>query len=403
MDRRLAVLVACFCTIFTSYAVRYGYGILLPEMLPSLAISKTEAGVIYASFFIAYTILSPVLGLLGDRYNIRLLLTLFVAVFGAGTFLMAYSSSITQASLFFTLAGIGSAVCWAPTIALAQRWTSDKHRGKTLAFIDVGSALGIVGTSTAVPLIVTAYDWRAGWMSLGVLGFAVAALNFLAVRNHPGEQSELRQKSAKQHTTDQVSVIYIGLLRDKRFWLIGLAYLLTGFSIIIPFTFLSTYAVQDLSFSYDLSTRLITVIGIGAIIGKITLGPLSDKTGRIKIMMLCALIIAVGSLGMAFGRGIVLFIFTAVFSLGYGTAWSMYAAAASDYFSKESSGSIVGLWTVYLGIGSIISPIIAGWIADTTGTLSWSFVLAAAAGVVSLLLLMPMWRMSPTSQHIDNN
>jgi MFS family permease len=75
----------------------------------------------------------------------------------------------------------------------------------------------------------------------------------------------------------------------------------------------------------------------------------------------------------------------------------MYAAAASDYFSKESSGSIVGLWTVYLGIGSIISPIIAGWIADTTGTLSWSFVLAAAGGVLSLLLLAPMWRASPVN------
>jgi len=398
MNRRLAVLVACFCTIFTSYAVRYGYGILLPEMLPSLAISKTEAGVIYASFFIAYTILSPILGLLGDRYNVRLLLTLFVAVFATGTLLMAYASSIVQASLFFILAGIGSAVCWAPTIALAQRWTSDKHRGKTLAFIDVGSALGIVGTSTAVPLIVTAYDWRAGWMSLGILGFAVAALNFLAVRNHPGEQSELLQKSGKQHTAEQVSVMYIGLLRDTRFWLIGLAYLLTGFAIIIPFTFLSTYAVQELSFSYEASTRLITVIGIGAIIGKTTLGPLSDKTGRIKIMMLCALLIAGGSLGMAYGRDTGLIIFTAVFSLGYGTAWSMYAAAASDYFSKGHAGSIVGLWTVYLGIGSIISPIIAGWIADTTGTLSWSFVLAAAGGIVSLLLLMPMWRLRATSQ-----
>jgi MFS family permease len=73
----------------------------------------------------------------------------------------------------------------------------------------------------------------------------------------------------------------------------------------------------------------------------------------------------------------------------------MYAAAASDYFSKESSGSIVGLWTVYLGIGSVISPIIAGWIADTTGTLSWSFVLAAGGGLMSLLLLIPMWRMKP--------
>jgi len=397
MDRRLAVLVSCFCTIFVSYAVRYGYGILLPEMLPSLAISKTEAGVIYASFFIAYTVFSPVLGLLGDRYNVRLLLTLFVAVFGIGTFLMAYSSSIIQASLFFVLAGIGSAVCWAPTMALAQRWTSDKHRGKTLAFIDVGSALGIVGTSTVVPMIVTAYDWRAGWMSLGALGFAVAALNFLAVRNHPGEQSKLRQERLGQPPGEPVSAIYIRLLRDRRFWLIGLAYLLTGFSIIIPFTFLSTYAVQELAFSYEASTRLITVIGIGAIVGKITLGPLSDKVGRIKVMMLCALLIAGGSLGMAYGQGIGLFVFTAIFSLGYGTAWSMYAAAASDYFSKKSSGSIVGLWTVYLGIGSIISPIIAGWIADTTGTLSWSFVLAAAGGVMSLLLLVPMWRASPVN------
>ena len=395
MNRRLAVLVACFCTIFTSYAVRYGYGILLPEMLPSLAITKTEAGVIYASFFIAYTVLSPVLGLLGDRYNVRLLLTIFVGVFGAGTFLMAYSSSIIQASLFFILAGIGSAVCWAPTMALAQRWTSDKHRGKTLAFIDVGSALGIVGTSTAVPMIVTAYDWRAGWISLGALGFAVAILNFFAVRNQPREQPVRIQKSPRLHTVEQIGSMYTKLLKDTRFWLIGLAYLLTGFSIIIPFTFLSTYAVQELSFTYETGTKLITVIGVGAIIGKTTLGPLSDRVGRIRIMMLCALLITGGSLGMAYTEGAGLIAFTAVFSLGYGTAWSMYAAAASDYFSKESSGSIVGLWTVYLGIGSVISPIIAGWIADTTGTLSWSFVLAAAGGIVSLLLLIPMWRTKP--------
>jgi len=395
MDRRLAVLAACFLTIFTSYAVRYGYGILLPEMLPSLDITKTEAGVIYASFFIAYTILSPVLGLLGDRYNVRLLLTVFVGVLGAGTFLMAFSSTIVQASLFFILAGIGSAVCWAPTMALAQRWTSDKHRGKVLAFIDVGSALGIIGTSTVVPMIVIANDWRAGWMSLGVLGFAVAVLNFLAVRNHPGEQPALRQVKLKQHPSEPIGTIYMRLLRDGRFWLIGLAYLLTGFSIIIPFTFLSTYAVQELAFSYETATKLITVIGIGAVIGKTTLGPLSDKIGRIKVMMLCAVLIAGGSLGMAYGQRIWLIVFTAVFSLGYGTAWSMYAAAASDYFSKESSGSIVGLWTVYLGIGSVISPIIAGWIADATGTLSWSFILAAVGGIISFLLLAPMWRSAP--------
>lgn len=124
---------------------------------------------------------------------------------------------------------------------------------------------------------------------------------------------------------------------------------------------------------------------------------LSDKVGRIRVMMLCASLIAGGSLGMAFSQGIGLIAFIAIFSLGYGIAWSMYAASASDYFSKESSGSIVGLWTVYLGIGSILSPILAGWIADATGTLSWSFILSAVSAGISLLLLAPMWRLSPVN------
>ena len=235
-------------------------------------------------------------------------------------------------------------------------------------------------------------------MSLGAWGFAVAVLNLLAVRNPPEVRTEPSQTGPGLNTRDPVRVTYLKLLRDIRFWLIGLAYLLTGFSILIPFAFLSTYAAQELAFSYEAATRLVTVIGIGAVVGKLILGPLSDKIGRIKVMMLCAALIAVGSLGMAYGQSVILILFTAIFSLGYGAAWSMYAASASDYFSKDSAGSIVGLWTVYLGIGSIISPIIAGWIADTTGTLSWSFILAAVGGIGSLLLLAPMWRMSTMNQ-----
>jgi MFS family permease len=72
----------------------------------------------------------------------------------------------------------------------------------------------------------------------------------------------------------------------------------------------------------------------------------------------------------------------------------MYAAIASDYFSKEVAGGIIGLWTLLLGVGSLISPIIAGWLADTTGTLVWSFFLAMTGGVLSLILLIIAWRKS---------
>jgi len=365
---------------------------LLPEMLPSLGISKTEAGVIFASYFVAYTVFSPVLGLLADRYNVRVLLTLFAVILGAGAFLMTYSSSLVAASLFFALAGIGSSACWAPVIALAQRWISDRRRGMALAFIDVGSSLGIIVSSAAMPLLVTAYSWRMGWVSLGALAFLLAAINFLLVRNYPVDKPSLGHPKLGRYTGEPLSVTYGRLLRDTRFWLIGLSYLLVGFSILIPFTFLSTYAVQELMLPYEVAVRLITVIGIGAVVGKMVLGPFSDTVGRIRVMMLCTVLIAVGSLGMAYNQGfLILILFTAIFGLGYGAIWSLYAASASDYFSKESAGSIVGLWTLYLGVGSIISPIIAGWIADTTGTLAWSFVLAMAAAVIALLLLLLVW------------
>jgi MFS family permease len=388
MNKRL-ILIACFLTVFIAYAIRYGYGILLPKMLVSLDITKTDAGIIYSSFFIAYTVGSPLCGIISDRYGSRWLLTSFVIALGVGAFLMSYASSILQASLFFTLAGIGAAACWAPVVSLAQRWTRPEHRGKTLSLIDVGSALGMVATGAIVPVIVRAYDWRAGWMSLGVLCIAVGILNFVVVKNQPSVPDA---KMPNMVTSAKPAGFPISkLLGNSKFWLFGIAYLFTGFSILIPFTFLSTYAVQELSLSYEVAATLLTVIGIGAIVSKLTIGPLSDKIGRLKIIFLCCLLIGLGNLGMAFSNVVVLFTATVVFSLG-DAVWAMYAAAASDYFSRESSGTIVGLWTVFLGVGSVISPIVAGWLADTTGTLTWSFGLGAAAALVSIILLIPLWR-----------
>ncbi|MCR4393105.1 MAG: MFS transporter, partial [Dehalococcoidales bacterium] len=245
MNRRIAVLIACFFTVLISYCIRYGYGVLLPDMLSSLEISKTEAGLIYAFFFIAYTIFSPLLGTLGDRYSLRFIIVIFVIVLGVGTLLMAFAFSLMQAILFFTLVGIGSAACWAPVMALAQRWTRDQHRGKTLAFVDIGSALGIIVSSTGLPLAVHNWDWRMGWLILGIAGLAIAAMDFAALRDPPGKP--IGNKSTG--SAWKPGALYAGLFVNGKFWLLGLAYLFTGFAIIIPFTFLTTFASQELDFT----------------------------------------------------------------------------------------------------------------------------------------------------------
>ncbi len=392
MSKRAAVIIfAGFLTVFIAYAVRYAYGMLLPEMLHTLSISKTQAGVVYSSYFIAYTIFSPLLGLLADRYNVRAILTLFVVILGTGAFLMSYSSSVLNASLFFTLAGIGHSACWVPVAALIQRWVTDKRRGIALSLADLGSGVGIIVWSSVLPVIVAAYSWREGWVSLGVIAFIVAGLNFLLVRDPPEEAPASQGSGHGGLPREPIRTTYMKLIKDTKFWLIGFSYLLVSFSILIPFTFLSTYAVEGLKAPYEIAARLVAVIGFLGIVGKLTLGTLSDTLGRIRVLMICCTFLAVGSLGMAFFQGLFnLILFTAIFGLGYGALWPLFAAAARDYFPQKVAGSVIGLWTIFLGVGCIVSPIISGWAIDITGTYTAAFILSLTGSVIALLLLLPI-------------
>jgi len=386
--RALAVFIASFLTVLAHYSIRYSYGTLLPGMLPALDISKAEAGVIYSSYFMTYMLFSPIMGSLSDKYDMRLIISAFVILMGAGAFLMQFPTELWQACLFFAITGIGCAACWAPIMALNQRWTSDKKRGLSLALVDAGSTIGVMAAGVVVPMLIAESGWRFGWQVLGIFAMCLGVVNYFLIRDRPASSATaaIEREEWKKHS----GITPRQLLSDRRFWLIGLAYLLVGVSIQIPFTFLSTYAVQELRFSYETATRLITLIGAAGLVGKLTLGPLSDKIGRIRIMALCSILIMAGCLGIAFSQGWIFFLLTFIFGIGYGACWSLYAACAADFFAKESSGTIIGLWTVYLGIGLTLSPVVAGWTADITGTLRWAFVISAISGLGTTLLLLPL-------------
>jgi MFS family permease len=105
-----------------------------------------------------------------------------------------------------------------------------------------------------------------------------------------------------------------------------------------------------------------------------------------------------GCLGMAGFKGLwALYGVTAFYGLGYGSVWPMYGSAASDLFPKRLAGSVVGLWTLLLGIGSIVSPVLCGWIIDVSNNYTWVFILGLLSGMISSVLLLPLLAKSPRS------
>jgi len=391
--RVAAILCACFMTVFIAFAIRYSYGTLLPGMLPQLGITKAQAGIIYSTYFITNCVMSPVIGILSDRFDLKYILSGFVLLMGVGTFLMQFATTLALASLLFAIVGLGCSACWAPVILAAQRWTNPARRGMVLSFVDAGTAIGVMTVGTIMPIIASRFGWQQGWSILGLVAIAIGLLNFVCIRNRPIDSASQPLPIKKAYKKPGFS--YRSLFRNHFFWLLSLAYMLNGFAIIIPFTFLSTYAVQELHTTYDSAGLLITIIGFGGLIGKITLGPLSDRTGRVSIMITCGVLIAGGNLLIPFCHGLSLQCVSLAFGLGFGACWAMYAACATEFFSKESAGGIIGIWSFFLGIGSFLGPIIAGFAADVSGSLKWGFMIAGIGGTLSMLLLLPLFKARP--------
>lgn len=387
--RAYATIISGFFTVSIAYAIRYGYGMLLPEMLPALGIGKAQAGMIFAVYFVVYTAATPVLGAMSDRYNYRVILIIFTLILAGGASMMALARNLWQACIFFAIAGLGHAACWAPVTALVQKWVPDHKRGMALSLVTMGVGLGIPLWGFLLPVIVAAAGWRVGWLGMGLFGLAVSIMNAVLVRN-PLQEDD-RGQFAKQ-TEASFWRSYRDLFNDPVFWTIGTAYLLVGFNVLVPFTFLPVYAKEFLGLPYASATRFVAIIALCGVGGQLTLGLISDAVGRIRVMKICGLIMGLGCLGMMLAhRPWTLYLCTGFYGIGYGAVWAVYGAAASDFFSKTQTGGIVGLWTVFLGAGSIISPVICGWTIDATGSYAWALLLGLGSGVLSaaVLLLMP--------------
>jgi sugar phosphate permease len=385
------ILAASFLSIFTTYSIRLSYGILMPEMILSLKISKAQAGAIASSFYLVYTLCTPVLGYLVDRTSGRRILAIFSLILGIGTFLMGKPQTLGEACVFFAIVGIGASAMWTPLVTLVQRWFVGKRRGMALGLLSISYAIGYGVMGLVLPVIVGHYGWRTCWHILAVLAFGLVPLNAILLRNDPAEVNARPWGDAPSPKTElrepgkEGKVPYRALLLLPNLWWGALSYLGIAFTAYVINTFIVTYGNMELGFPFARSALLASTIAFSGIAGACLLPILSDYWGRKPCLVLinagmgmgCLLILWAGEnwSGLLASVGF--------FGIFYGAVWPVFAAAAGDFFPPGTTGSVLGFWTIFYGIGLVLAPTLGGYFADRTGTFRWSFLMAGLAGMLS--------------------
>jgi len=391
------ILAVCFVNLFVNYGIRLGYGVVLPEMIRTLGLSRRQAGDIFNAYFLAYICLSLFAGNLTDRLGARKIIPLFGIVLGIGTLLMGTAANFWQASLFFGIVGMGAAAMWTPIITLVQRWFAIKRRGMALGILSTGFGLGFASMGKLFPIIVAEWSWRYCWYFLGIAALAMVFVNIFLLRSKPEDTGLTPWGTPVDEIPPAPQTIggqkektrYSEILTTPRFWVLGSSYLLIAGSLYIPTTFMVDYARSELGFPYGQASLLATIHGSGQIIGVLTIGMISDYIGRRMTILLSNLCIAASIVCIVVSGGNQAWLFASVGALGafFGATFPMYGAAGGDYFRKEIMGTVIGALTIFYGTGAILAHRFAGQIRDATGSFLIPFIIAIVASVAASALM----------------
>jgi len=388
------ILAASFLTAIVSYSIRLGYGVILPHMLKSLQISKTEGGLIYSVFFFMYTLFAPIVGNLTDRMGARKVITFFCGIMAVGVLLMGTVHRLGTAMLFMAIMGVGISSTWTPIVALCARWFGPARRGFVLGVITGGVHLGYGAFGLIFPLVVARYPWRFGWTLLGFLAILIVVMNGLVLRSRPEDLGlkpwggETRTPEPRIHEKPK----YREVLKRKTFWQIGVSYFFIAFCYYTFISFMVTYGTMELGIGYGLASSFATVFAFAATVGAVSVAALSDRLGRKKTIIVSELIIAGSVFLLVAARSNLWMVFAAIGVCGLfsGPIFPLYGACSRDYFEEGITGTVIGAWTFIYGIGATLSPLVAGSLADVTGTLRWGFAIAGIASLMAPLLMIPV-------------
>jgi len=275
-----------------------------------------------------------------------------------------------------------------------------------------GSSLALILIGPLLPRLLAARPldgWRLSWYLFGGFALLVAVVAWIAVRDRP-EQLGLEPLGQAEPPTGSApaaglaekasgstpgprpaSLAWSSVYRAGAVWHLGAIYAAFGFAYIIYMTFFVRYLVGELGYSQQAAGNLFMLLGWFSLGCGLLWGGLSDHIGRRAALILVYLIHALAfSLFVWWPELPGVTLSAAMFGL---TAWSIpaiMAAVCGDVVGPRLTPAALGFVTLFLGIGQALGPILAGALADATGSFRAGLLLAAG---VALLGATGAWRL----------
>lgn len=284
---------------------------------------------------------------------------------------LAAAMAVTHGLLAFLvlrfLAGLASAfvMIFLTAIVFSHLAVAGRSDLQAVHFAGVGSGIAI--SSVMMALLVSAgAHWPAGWLASGAISLAGFVAVILLIDRGPAASASAVREPALPRSSALMRLI--------------LAYGVFGFGYIVTATFLIAIIRQGEG-GRLFETLVWLATGLAAAPSIYAWAGLARRRGPTEAFALCLVVEAVGvaasvTLGGRFGP-----LLGGILLGGTFVAATAYGLQAGRMLAPASSRRALALMTAAFGIGQIVGPIVAGLLAQQSG----SYVVPSAVAALALL------------------
>ncbi|HVL85109.1 MAG TPA: MFS transporter, partial [Pseudonocardia sp.] len=372
-------VAAAFVAMGVVFGVAYSFGAFFAPMAAEFGAGSGATSAVFSLTAFCFFLLGSVSGRAVDRFGPRPVLLVGAAALLIGLWLTARVQELWVGYLTYGL-GVGIAVAcgYVPMVAVVGAWF-ERRRALALALAVAGIGVGtLVGAPLAAALI-DDHGWRRTHVLFGVVGAVVLVVCALVARRPPP-------------ATGAAALPVRALVRSRAFGALYAATVLASLALFVPFVFLPSSAVR-IGVTPVAGAALVGVIGVASVLGRVVLGALADRLGRIRTYQACYAVVAasfpIWFLAGSYGA---LLAFAVVLGIGYGGWIALQPAVIAEIFGLRGLGGVVGLVYTAAGFGALLGPPLAGVLVDVTGGYGAAIVVSGVFAAGSFVALLPLGR-----------
>lgn len=334
-------------------------------------LSNTDRGIANSAFFWSYAALQIPAGWLVDRYGSKRPIMIGFAVWSILTALTAFTTGFSSLFAIRLLLGVGEAVIHPACMRWIRFNFPEKNRGLAIGLFMSGSKFGPAIGAIAAAWLIDSYGWQMMFLVLG-LGSLLWLIPFaLLVKNDRQTGS-----TALGSTAPADDVPMRKLLANPIIWGTVIGTFCYMYFVYFCLTWMPAYFNESRGLNLKESSLYTTFSFAGMAIVSIIGGFAADRLissglDAVKVrkgFTIAGFLMATTVLVAAHTESHQIALAFSVISLsGLGLATANYWALTQTLIPGGAIGRIVGIQNCAASTAGIVSPILTGWLVDSTG------------------------------------